>query len=298
MAVPFDTPNPFAPSGNLRRRKRVDLAMRSGATLAAVAAVAVLGVVIGYVAAQGAGALSPSFFTQSPSDFGPIGGIAPEIVGSLILVGLATGFALPIGVLIGIYLTEFSTPRTAYPIRLALDLLNGLPSIVIGVFVYGLLVLGSGQKGYAASIALAIIMVPLIARATQEVLRLVPQSQREAAHALGMSKWRTTAGVVLPACISGIITGTVLAVARAAGETAPLLLLSALYDPGTTKVTFNVFGGVIPNIPIQIFTDSEAGTPAAHERAWGAALVLVAIILIVSLIARMLLARQRRRMYR
>ena len=139
--------------------------------------------------------------------------------------------------LIAIYLTEFSTPRTAYPIRLALDLLNGLPSIVIGVFVYGLLVLGSGQKGYAASIALAIIMVPLIARATQEVLRLVPQSQRDAAHALGMSKWRTTLGVVLPACISGIITGTVLAVARAAGETAPLLLLSSLYDPGTTRVT-------------------------------------------------------------
>jgi phosphate transport system permease protein len=297
MAIAVEHANPLGPSGNLPRRKRVDLAMRMLATGAALLAVAILVIVIFDVADKGAGAINLDFFTKAPPIDGPGGGILPEIVGTLVIVGLATAFALPIGVLIAIFLTEFATARSAYPIRLALDLLNGLPSIVIAVFVYGLLVLGHGQTGIAASIALAIIMVPLIARATQEVLRLVPQTQRDASHALGMSKWRTTIGVVLPACVSGIVTGAVLAVARAAGETAPVLLLSSFYNPNQ-GVTTSVFGAALPNIPYEIFNQSEQANPADHVRAWGAALVLVAMILIVSLIARTLLARSRRRMYR
>jgi len=299
MTIPADSASPFAASTTWRARRRrgIDRGMRGSATLAAIGSVAVLIWVILDVALKGASAINGDFFTKAPPVFGTGGGILPEIVGTGVIVALATGFALPIGVLVAVFLSEFASPRLAYPIRLALDLLNGLPSIVIGVFVYGLLVLGSGQKGYAASIALAIIMVPLIARATQEVLRLVPQAQRDASHALGMSTWRTTLGVVLPACISGILTGTVLAVARAAGETAPLLLLSSFYNPNQ-PVTFNLFGQAIPNIPMEIFNDAEQPDLASHARGWGAALVLVTIILLVNLIARYALARQRRRMYR
>jgi phosphate transport system permease protein len=297
MAVSSEAINPLAPSGNLRRRQHIDRAMRGSATAAAVLAVGVLGAVIYSVAQQGSSQLSLSFLTKAPPIDGAGGGIAPEIVGSLLIVALATAAALPLGVLIAIFLSEFAGPRTAYPIRLALDLLNGLPSIVIGVFVFGLLVVGHGQTGWAGSFGLAIIMMPLIARATQEVLRLVPQSQRDASHALGISRWRTTVGVVLPACLSGIITGTVLAIARAAGETAPLLLTSSLFAPNA-GTTLNLFGIAVPNIPMEIFTQSQQGVPADRARAWGAALVLVAMILIISLTARYFLARSRRRMYR
>jgi phosphate transport system permease protein len=297
MAIAVEGTNPLGPSGNLPRRKRVDFAMRASATGAAMLAVAVLIIVILSVVLKGASALSLDFFTQAPPIDGPGGGILPEIVGTGLIVGVATVFALPIGVLIAIFLNEFAHARLAYPIRLALDLLNGLPSIVIAVFVYGLLVIGVGQKGIDGSIALAIIMVPLIARSTQEVLRLVPQTQRDASLALGMSRWRTTLGIVLPACVSGIVTGAVLAVARAAGETAPLLLLSSFGNPNQ-GVTANIFGQPIPNIPMEIFTELEAASPADHARAWGAALVLVAFILLLSVTARILLARSRRKMQR
>jgi phosphate transport system permease protein len=297
MAIAVEGANPLGPSGNLPRRKRVDRAMRASATAAALLAVAVLIIVIASIVGKGASALSLDFFTQAPPVDGAGGGILPEIVGTGLIVGLATAFALPIGILIALFLNEFASARVAYPIRLALDLLNGLPSIVVAVFVYGLLVIGSGQKGVDGSIALAIIMVPLIARSTQEVLRLVPQTQRDASLALGMSRWRTTLGIVLPACVSGIITGAVLAIARAAGETAPLLLLSSFFTPNQ-GVTANIFGQAIPNIPMEIFTQLDAASPADHARAWGAALVLVALILLVSVTARVLLARSRRKMQR
>lgn len=298
MATTVETGNPLGPSGNLRRRQAVDRFMRGSATAAAVLAVGVLVIVVYSIAVQGGSQLSFGFLTKAPPLVGlPGGGIAPEIVGTFLIVALATAFALPLGVLIAIFLSEFSSPRTAYPIRLALDLLNGLPSIVIGVFAYGLIVYGGPQVAWAGSFALAIIMIPLIARATLEVLRLVPQAQRDAAHALGISRWRTTLGIVLPSCLSGILTGTVLAVARAAGETAPLLLVSSIYNPNQ-GTTLNIFGAPLPNIPIEIFTESEQATPADHARAWGAALVLMAMILIANLGARAMLARSRRKMYR
>jgi phosphate transport system permease protein len=283
--------------GNLRRRRRIDLIMRGAATAAAVVAVAILAIVIISVVSQGASQLSISFLIKDPAQgFGTVGGgIASAIVGSALIVGVATAMALPLGVLIAIYLTEFSRPSTARPIRLALDLLNGMPSIVIAVFVYGLLVQGHQQTGFAAAFALAIIMVPLLARTTQEMLLLVPRELRDASHALGISRWRTIVGIVLPGALGGILTGTVLAVARAAGETAPMLLLSSIFSNSTTV---DVFGTALPNIPYIIFQDSETGIPADHARAWGAALVLIAFILVGNLTARAMLARKRRLMSR
>jgi phosphate transport system permease protein len=297
----LDHRGPLTPSGNLARRKRVDFAMRATATAAAALAVLVLAIVVGSVLINGASSLSWTFITTGPPLFpsptGPIGGIAPELIGTLLIVAFATAMAVPFGVLTAIFLSEFAKPRVGRPIRLALDLLNGMPSIVTAVFVYGLIVAVHGNSGIAASVALAIIMLPLIARATQEVLRLVPQSQRDAAAALGISKWRTTLGVVLPSAIGGILTGTVLAVARGAGETAPVLLLSSLYGSGSS-VRLNMFSNAMPNIPVQIFQFSQQATPTAHAAAWGAALILMAMILIASLSARYLHARSRRKMFR
>jgi phosphate transport system permease protein len=282
-------------SGNLRRRRRIDLLMRGGATAAAVFAVAILAIIVVSVVEQGSSQLSISFLTKNPSVLlgAAGGGIANAIIGTALLVAVATVMALPIGVLIAIYLTEFAKPRTARPIRLALDLLNGMPSIVIGVFVFGLLVVAHGQSGFAGSFALAIIIVPLLARTTQEMLLLVPRELRDAAHALGVSRWRTILGIVLPGALGGILTGTVLAIARAAGETAPLILTCSIFGTGTS---LNVFGTAIPNIPIDIFQYSESGFPADKARAWGAALVLIAFILVGNLTARAMLARQRRKL--
>ncbi|HLW94909.1 MAG TPA: phosphate ABC transporter permease PstA [Solirubrobacteraceae bacterium] len=281
--------------GNLARRRRVDRFMRGGSTTAALFAVAVLGIMIATVAIHGASQISIGFLTKDPSQsLGATGGgIASAIVGTLLIVAVATVMATPLGVLIAIYLTEFSSHGMARPVRLALDLLNGTPSIVIGVFVYALMVEGGGgQTGFAASFALAVIMIPLIARSSGEMMRLVPKELRDASHGLGISRWRTIVGIVLPGAMGGIVTGTVLAFARAAGETAPLLFLSSIYSGSTT---LNIFGQAIPNIPITILTDSESGFPSDHARAWGAALVLVVFILIGNLSGRAMLARQRRR---
>jgi phosphate transport system permease protein len=206
-----------------------------------------------------------------------------------VIVATATAIAMPMGILVALYLTEFAGPRSRPVVRLALDLLNGLPTIVVGLFVFGLLVVGHHQSGFAGSFALAIIMLPLIARATQEVLLLVPPSLREAADALGVSRWRTVIGVVLPTARGGILTATVLAVARAAGETAPLILTSSIF---ANTVSVNPFGGkALPNIPVYIFTASEAADPYGFARAWGAAFVLLAFILLASLGARALSRR-------
>ena len=286
--------HPLSASGNLRRRRRVDRTMRGVATGAALFAVALLVVVIVTVGEKGASQLSIGFLTKDPT---PLlgqagGGIADAIVGSALLVALGTAMALPFGVLIAVYLTEFATPRTARPIRMGLDLLNGMPSVIIGIFVYGLIVKGSGQVGWAGSFALAIIMVPLIARTTGEMLQLVPRELRDASYALGMSRWRTIVGIVIPGALGGILTGMVLAIARAAGETAPLIFTTSIFSNTTT---IDIFGKTLPNIPVLIFQDSESAFPADHARAWGAAFVLIILILIGNLSARALYARQQRR---
>jgi phosphate transport system permease protein len=276
-----------------RRRRIVNRAMESLATIAALLAVGVLAVVVVSVAMRGAGAVSWDFFTKPQALFGqPGGGIANAIVGTALLVALATAMALPVGVLTAVYLTEFAPRRVAVPIQVVLDVLAGLPTIVLGIFVYALLVIGHTQSGLAGAFALATIMLPLIARATQEVLLLVPASLREASLALGVRRWRTVLGVILPSSVGGILTGTVLAVARAAGETAPLLFTSSIFaNTVQTDVT-----KALPNIPVLIFTYSEQADPALHEQAWAAALVLMAFVLIASLAAKALLARSQRKL--
>ena len=276
-----------------RRRKLLNRTMEVLATLAAVIAVSVLVIVVVSVALRGAGALSWDFFSKPQALFGqPGGGIANALVGTALLVALATAMALPVGVLSAVYLTEFAPRRVAVPIQVVLDVLAGLPTIVIGIFVYALLVIGHAQSGVAGAFALAIIMLPLIARATQEVLLLVPGTLREASLALGVRRWRTVVGVILPSSVGGILTGTLLAVARAAGETAPLLFTSSIFANSVqTDVT-----KALPNIPVLIFTYSEQADPALHEQAWAAALVLMAFVLLASLAAKAVLARSRRRL--
>jgi phosphate transport system permease protein len=275
------------------RRRIVNRTMEVIATGAALLAVAMLGVVVISVTLRGAGALSWDFFTEPQALFGqPGGGIANAIVGTALLVLLATAMALPVGVLTAVYLTEFAPKRVRVPIQVVLDILAGLPTIVIGIFVYALLVIGHTQSGYAGAFSLAVIMLPLVARATQEVLLLVPSTLREAALALGVRRWRTVLGVILPSSVGGILTGTVLAIARAAGETAPLLFTCSIFANSVeTDVT-----KALPNIPVLIFTYSEQPDPALHEQAWAAALVLMAFVLIASLAAKALFARSRSRL--
>jgi phosphate transport system permease protein len=283
------------PSGHLRRRRIVNKIMEIVGTLAALSAVALLGVVIVSVAVRAAPALSWDFLTKPPNLFGgPGGGISSAIIGSALIVGMAGLIAIPVGVLIAIFLTEFAPRWVAGPIQLVLDVLNGVPTIVTGIFVYGLLVIGHTQSAYAGAVALAIVMLPLVARAAQETLLLVPSALREGSLALGVSRWRSVIGVILPTTIGGVMTGAVLAVARAAGETAPLLFTCSIFNPAvSTDVT-----KALPNIPVLIFTYSEQPDPALHEQAWGAALVLMGFVLVASLAAKALLARSRRKLGR
>ena len=283
------------PSGALRRRRIVNKIMESLGWGAALLAVGVLVLVTVSVAVRAAPALSIDFFTKPPNLFGgPGGGISSAIIGSALIVAMATAITLPIGVLIGIYLTEFAPRRLAVPIQLVLDVLNGLPTIITGIFVYGLLVIGHTQSAYAAAVALAIVMLPLVARAAQETLLLVPSALREAGLALGVSRWRTVLGVILPTTMGGILTGAVLAMARAAGETAPLLFTCSIFSPAVSTDVKHA----LPNIPVLIFTYSEQPDKALHEQAWGAALVLMAFVLFASLSAKALLARSRRKLGR
>jgi len=280
-------------SPRTKRRKVVNAAMQTLATLAALSAVAVLAVVIYSVARRGLPALSWDFFTKTAATFGQSGGgVANALVGSFVIVGLATLMAVPVGILVALYVTEFAPPSLASATRLVLDILNGLPSIIVGIFVYGLLVIGSGQAAWKGSFAIAIIMLPLVARATQEVLGLVPSSLREGALALGASRWRTVLGVVLPTSIGGILTGTVLAVARGAGETAPLLFTTSI---AANAVTWDPRQPVL-SMPFDIFVLSESPDPADHARAWALGFVLIMFVLITSLIARLALVRYRKRL--
>jgi phosphate transport system permease protein len=289
----FDHAHTLRGDRRVRRRRLVNRAAEVIATASAFAAVAVLGIVVWTVVKKGASELSWAFLTKSLPVFGQSGGgIAPLIIGSAILVGLGALIAIPIGVCIALFLQEFASPRLASVIQLVIDLMNGLPSIIIGIFIFGLLVSGHPQNGLAGAYGLAIVMLPLVTRATQEVLRLVPSSQREAALALGASRWRTVLGVILPSALGGILTGSVLAVARAAGETAPLLFVTSIY-PNTVQWDPR---HAIPNFPVQIFIWSESPDPADHRRAWASAVVLMAFVLVTSLIARLALLRSRRKL--
>jgi phosphate transport system permease protein len=288
-------PGLLSPSGRVRRRKRVNRGVELVWLLAAALAVAVLGIVTISVLLRGIPALNLDLFTKTPATFGESGGgIAHAFVGSLVLVGIAAAMALPVGVLSAIYVSEFADQRIARGIKLTLDVLNGLPSIVIGIFLFALLVVGRGQNGFIGSIALAIIMLPLISRATQEILALVPNQLREGSLALGVSKWRTIVGVILPTTFSGILTGTTLAIARAAGETAPLLFTTSLFGNTVSSDPSHA----LASIPVTIFTYSEAPDKHLNDQAWAAAFVLITFVLVVSLLSRAALARSRAKLER
>jgi phosphate transport system permease protein len=280
-------------TGRVRRRKRVSTAVEFGATLGSFAAVALLGLMVGSVVVKALPALTWDLFTKNQALFGEAGGgIQNAIVGSFVLIVVAAAMALPLGVLIAVYVSEFASPRIAVVVRTALDVLNGVPSIVIGIFIYGLLVLRFKQSGLIASVALAIIMLPLISRSAQEVLKLVPPSLREASHALGVSKWRTVLQVVLPTTLGGIATGATLAIARAAGETAPIIFTTTLF---TNTTTFDPRQPV-NSIPFMIFYNSESPDPHLHEQAWAGAFILIMFVLGTSLTARYLLHRAARKL--
>jgi phosphate transport system permease protein len=290
-----DHPLLAARTGNLRRRRAANRTMETSAWIAAVLAVAVLVLVIGSVAVKGLSSISLNFLTQNadPNSIEPTGGIANALVGTGIMVGLATLMAVPVGILTAIYTNEFAGSRSASTIRYFLDVLNGVPTIVTGIFIFGLIVTAQGhQSGWAGAIALAIVMLPLVARSCQEVLALVPGSVKEAGLALGASRWRTTVSVVVPTALSGMITGALLAVARALGETAPLLFVSSIFATNLSTDPSQA----LPSVPLVIFQFSESPTPAKHDQAWAAALVLIVVVLLISIVARVLSARMRRRL--
>jgi phosphate transport system permease protein len=290
-----DWTGPLTPSGNLPRRVLVSRLVQVGATGAAVIAVAMLGWIVYEVVRRGASSLSFAFLTHNPVGLSG-GGIANALLGTGVIALVAALIALPIGVLTGLYLTEFAgaRSRSGAALKLALDLMQGLPTIVVGLFVYGLIVIPQHQQtGFAAAAALSIVMLPLIARSSQEVLLLVPGTLREAADALGVSRWRAVRGVILPTAAGGIATGAILAIARAAGETAPLLITNSLYNPQATQL--NVFGHGVPSIPMYILFASDSSDPDAFKLAWGAAFVLLFCILLANAGARLLLARSRTR---
>ena len=259
--------------------------------LSVLVALVPLVLVLSYVVSQGITALNWSFFTQMPKPVGEAGGgMANAIVGTLIVVGLGALFAVPIGILSGIYAAEYAGTTLASAARFAADTLNGVPSIVIGVFVYAIAVLPFRQfSALAGGVALGIMMIPLIMRTTEELLLLVPGSLKEGALALGATRGRAVFSVVLPAALPGIFTGILLALARIAGETAPLLFTAFNNRFFTTSVD-----QPISTLTVQVFTYAIAPYPDWHRQAWAGALVLVSIVLICSLLARVATARMER----
>jgi phosphate transport system permease protein len=292
--VSAGSPTPALNVDGLARRHAVNRLMEVLGWVAAAIAVAILGIVVYSVAQKGASELNLNLLTKPPIPFSLTNapqGLANAFAGTLVIVGLATAMALPIGILVAVYLNEFAPASIRNAVSIVLDVLNGIPAIVIGIFVLGLLVLGHGQSGFAGSFALACLMLPLVARSTMEVLALVPNSLREASLGLGIPAWRTTLSIVLPQTIGGIVTGTVLAVARVAGETAPLLFTSSFVG---TQTSWNPHHA-LQTIPVAIFELSESPDPKDHARAWAAAFVLLVFILFASLGARWLATRSRRK---
>ena len=269
-------------SNGLRRRRLTEKLMAGLGVVSAGLAVGILALVLGTVLLKGLSALDTGFFTQPRPLFGAEGGIADALVGSALIVAMCVVFAVPTAVLVAIYMAEYASPRVSAFLRIVLDVLNGVPAIVVGIFVFGVLVVGHGQSAVFGALALAILMLPMVARATQEVLEVIPRSQREASHALGGTKWKTTTSIVLPAAVGGILTGVVIAVARVAGETAPLLFTSSI---AANQVSTDVFHA-LPTLPVAIFTFADSADPADQARGWAAALVLIVFVLVTNILAK------------
>jgi phosphate transport system permease protein len=271
-------------------RKSLNYVMLTLTGVAAFAVVSVLFLILGYLIWNGGTSLSLNFFTQLPKPVGETGGgMANAIVGSLKLLFLAAVMGLPVGLLAGVYLAEFGGKTFSFIVRYTTDLLNGVPSIVIGIFAYSLVVLPVKHfSALAGGVALGIMVIPITVRSTEEFLRAVPGNMREAAMALGASKWKTIATVVLPAASGGILTGMLLALARVAGETAPLL-----FTAFGNRFWSQGWGQPIASLPVMIYTYAVAPYDDWHRQAWAAGLVLLALVLLSNLGARFILARSK-----
>ena len=272
----------------LSRRKLLSATFVGFCALSLLMALVPVALILFYVVSQGIRSLNVAFFIHMPRPVGePGGGMYNAIVGTLILTGLGSAFAVPIGILSGVYMSEYAGTRLTSMMRFAADTLNGVPSIVIGVFAYGVAVLPFKQfSAIAGGFALGIMMIPIIARTTEELLLLVPNALREGALALGATRARAVFSVIVPAALPGIITGVVLALARIAGETAPLLFTSfnnAFFSTSLTQP--------ISSITVQVFTYAISPYEDWHRQAWAGALVLVTIVLICSMAARIAAAR-------
>ena len=270
-------------------RRIVNVAMSGLCFLAAVLVICPLLLILGFLVYQGVSAINVDFFVHLPKPVGePGGGIANAIVGSLILIGLAAAVGLPVGILGGVYLAESRDRRLPWVARFLADVLNGVPSIVFGIFAYTVIVLPMRRfSALAGGFALGMIMVPIVLRTTEEMVRLVPASLREAGLGLGLPRWKVTLRIVLPAARAGIVTGVIVAVARIAGETAPLLftaLGNRFWHQGLDQP--------IAALPLQIYAYAIAPYEDWHRQAWAAALVLITLVFVTSLAAR--LATRRR----
>jgi phosphate transport system permease protein len=267
-------------------RRIKDRLVRAACALSVVIALIPLGSVLYYVTVRGIGGLSLDFFTELPGPVGEAGGgMANAFVGTLELVGLAALFGIPFGVLAGVYLAEFAgKSRLGSVVRFAADVMSGIPSITVGIFVYSIFVLGMGGfSTIAGAVALAILMLPTITRSTEELMKLVPLALREAAFGLGVPRWKTTLRVVLRTAAPGIATGVMLAVARVAGETAPLL-----FTAFNNRYWSYSLDEPIASLPVQIYTYAVSPYEEWHQQAWAASLVLVALVLFLNISARLL----------
>jgi len=267
-----------------RRRRLVNSLMTSLTAICAIFATLILLIIIGYIAIQGVSSLSFQFLIDTPKPVGEGGGIGNAIVGSAMMTLLAAAIGLPVGIAAGVYLAEFGKNWFGNTVRFIADTLIGIPSIIIGIFIYTLVVLPMGrQSGLAGGLALAIIMIPIVARTTEEMIRLVPHSMREGALALGAPQWRVSLNIVLPAAASGIATGAMLSIARVTGETAPLLFTAL------NSRFYNFYlDQPMSSLTVQIFNFATGPFEVEHAMAWAATLILAGIILVINILVRFL----------
>lgn len=268
-----------------RWRRVVDRLIRSLSIVAIIVAIVPLGLVLWYVTARGIGGINLDFFTHLPKPVGePGGGMANAIVGTLELIGIACLFGIPPGILAGIYLSEFGDRKFGQVVRFAADVMSGVPSITVGIFVYSLVILRAKHfSAWAGGFALAILMLPTVTRTTEELLRLVPEALREAALGLGVPRYRATLSIVLRTALPGIVTGIMLAIARVAGETAPLL-----FTAFSNRFWSQSLNEPTASLPVQIYTYAVSPYEDWHRQAWAAAFVLVMLVLVLNLSARLL----------